>query len=56
MSPAAEGGPSGVFARSGSASADPDLAQINSALTLPMLPYADANLANQVGAVPDIDG
>jgi hypothetical protein len=28
----------------------------NSALTLPMLPCADANLANQVGAVPDIDG
>jgi hypothetical protein len=26
------------------------------ALTLPMLPCADANLANQVGAVPDVDG
>ena len=34
----------------------PILRNKKSALTLPMLPYADANLANQVGAVPDVDG
>ena len=34
----------------------PQIPTRKSAPTLPMLPYADANLAYQVGAVPDIDG
>jgi hypothetical protein len=34
----------------------PNLAPARKDSTLPMIPRADANLAYQVGAVPDIDG